>query len=237
MYGMNNFAFKRMTSWLVIFWLILAGSEVWAQGHAWPGEFQAWGVPISSRGTVTLADNRSSSGGTMAQGLVAVVNIKDFSKADFDAYCGDISKAGFVLSPDSLRDIMMVYFREGIKVTASFSPELTTVIANNSAAVQKTSVTNTGLVWPPNAGPIPVFSGGSFKETVHMGDGMYAISFVGVSEAAVNDYRAKLRGDGFAKQEDSDTEGYMKVIGGTGYTVGLVRSGSSLQIMTFSTPM
>ena len=29
----------------------------------------------------------------------------------------------------------------------------------------------------------------------------------------------------------------MKVVGGTAYTVGLVRSGSSLQIMTFFMPM
>ena len=70
-----------------------------------------------------------------------------------------------------------------------------------------------------------------------MGDGLYAISFVGVAEAALNEYRAALRSAGFVKQEDSDTEGYMKIVGGTAYTVGLVRSSSSLQIMTFSTPM
>jgi hypothetical protein len=70
-----------------------------------------------------------------------------------------------------------------------------------------------------------------------MGDGMYAISFVGVGEAALNDYRAALRSAGFVKQEDSDTEGYMKIVDGTAYGAGLVRSGSSLQIITFSTPM
>ena len=66
---------------------------------------------------------------------------------------------------------------------------------------------------------------------------MYAISFVGVPDAAINDYRSALRSAGFTKQDDSDTEGYVKIIGGTGYSVGLVRSGSSLQVLTFSTPL
>ena len=227
----------KRTVWLLLLLVVVAISGVSAQGLSWPGEFQAWGVPTSSRGTVTLADNRSSSGDTMTQGVVAVVNIKDFSKADFDAYCGDLVRAGFAPSQDSLRDALMVYNRGGVKVTASFSPELTTVIANNPAAAQKAPAGNRNLVWPSNAGPIPVFSGGTFKETVHMGDGMYAISFVAVSEAALNEYRATLRSAGFAKQDESDTEGYMKVVGGTAYTVGLVPSGSSLQIMTFSMPM
>ena len=228
---------KRSVWFLFVLLMVMVVSGEGAQGLSWPGEFQAWGVPISSRGTVTLADNRSSSGDMINQGVVAVVNIKDFSKADFDAYCGDLVRTGFVLNPDSLKDAMMVYNRGGIKVTASFSPELTTVIANNPGAAKKAPAGNNNLVWPSNAGPIPVFSGGTFKETVHMGDGMYAISFVGVAEAALNDYRAALRRAGFAKQDDSDTEGYMKIVGGTAYTVGLVRSGSSLQIMTFSTPM
>ena len=228
---------KRVAGLVLVLLVVMAVSGVSAEGLSWPGEFQAWGVPTSSRGTVTLADNRSSTGDMMTQGVVAVVNIKDFSKADFDAYCGDLVRAGFALSQDSLRDAMMVYNRGGVKVTASFSPELTTVIANNPAAAQKAPAGNRNLVWPSNAGPIPVFSGGTFKETVHMGDGMYAISFVAVSEAALNEYRATLRSAGFAKQDESDTEGYMKVVGGTAYTVGLVRSGSSLQIMTFSMPV
>lgn len=228
----------KCSVWLLLALLmVVAVSGAAAQGLSWPGEFQAWGVPVSTLGTVTLADNRSSSGDMITQGVVAVVNIKDFSKADFDAYCGDLARAGFVLSPNSLQDAMMVYNRGGIKVTASFSSELTTVIANNPAAAQKAPAGNNNLVWPSNAGPIPVFSGGTFKETVHMGDGMYAISFIGVSEAALSDYRATLRSAGFAKQDDSDTEGYMKIVGGTAYTVGLVRSGSSLQVMTFSTPI
>ena len=227
---------KRIV-WLMLLLLVVSISGISAQGLSWPGEFQAWGIPISSRGTVTLADNRSSSGDMLTQGVVAVVNITDFSKADFDAYCGDLVRAGFALSQDSLRDAMMVYNRGGVKVTASFSPELTTVIANNPAAAKKAPAGNGNLVWPSNAGPIPVFSGGTFKETVHMGDGMYAITFVGVSEGALNEYRATLRSAGFAKQDDSDTEGYMKVAGGTAYTVGLVRSGSSLQIMTFVVAM
>lgn len=223
--------------WLLLLLVVVAVSGVSAQGLSWPGEFQAWGVPTSSRGTVTLADNRSSSGDMITQGSVAVVNITDFSKADFDAYCGDLARVGFVLNQNSLRDAMMVYNRGDMKVTASFSPELTTVIANNSVEAKKAPAGNSKLVWPANAGPIPVFAGGNFKETVHMGDGMYAITFGGVSEAAINDYRAALRSAGFVKQDDSDTEGYMKMAGGTAYTVGLVRSGSSLQIMTFSTPM
>ena len=222
---------------LLLLVIVVAVSGVSAEGLSWPGEFQAWGVPTSSRGTVTLADNRSSTGDMMTQGVVAVVNIKDFSKVDFDAYCADLVGAGFVLNPNSLQDVMMVYNRGGIKVTLSFSQNLTTVIANNPAAAQKAPAGNNSLVWPSNAGPIPVFSGGTFKETVHMGDGMYAISFVGVPDAAINDYRSALRSAGFTKQDDSDTEGYVKIIGGTGYSVGLVRSGSSLQVLTFSTPL
>lgn len=229
----------KRTVWIMLMLLVVfAVSGASAEGLSWPGEFQAWGVPTSSRGTVTVADNRSSSGDMITQGTVAVVNIKDFSKVDFDAYCTDLVRAGFVLSQNSLQDVMMVYNNGGgIKVTLSFSQNLTTVIANNSAAAKNAPAGNNNLVWPPNAGLIPVFSGGTYKETVHMGDDMYAITFAGVSEAALNDYRSTLRSAGFAKQDDSDTEGYMKVTGGTGYSVGLVRSGSSLQILTFSTPL
>lgn len=229
---------KRTVMLTLVMLVFVAVSGASAQGLSWPGEFQAWGVPTSSRGTVTLADNRSASGDMVTQGVIAVVNIKDFGKADFDAYCADLVRAGFVLSQDSLQDVLMVYNRSGnggaIKVTLSFSPELTTVVANNPAAAKKVPEGNTNLVWPSNAGAIPVFSGGTFKESVHMGEGMYAITFVGVSEAALNDYRSALRNANFQKQDEEDTEGYMKVIGGTAYTVGLVRSGSSLQILTFS---
>ena len=47
---------KRVAGLVLVLLVVMAVSGVSAEGLSWPGEFQAWGVPTSSRGTVTLAE-------------------------------------------------------------------------------------------------------------------------------------------------------------------------------------
>ena len=206
----------------------------------WPSEFKAWGVPVLQKGTLTVANNKSVSGQMITQGVNAIVNLKDVSKADFAAYCKEVETAGFVKSNESLADVLLVYQKNIsggiIKLTLSHDNNVATIIANNSAAPQNAAATGK-VQWPDTVKFIPAFTKGKYKETVDMGGGMYAVTFTGITDADLTEYRNVLKKAGFQHQKDEETEGYMAINNGNAYSVGFVRSGNDLQIVALKTPM
>jgi len=178
-------------------------------------------------------------GGVMTQGINIVVNLSKLPKADFDAYCAQLEKSGFVKNPDSLADIMLYYDKSidggAIELILSYSEDTTTIVANNSAvAAQNAEGAGGKADWPESAKAIPVFTKGTFKETVEMGGGMYAITFTGVTDADLDWYRGELDKAGFVSQENEDTEGYAKWDKNMAYSVGFVYENGTLQLIVMS---
>lgn len=205
----------------------------------WPDEFSAWDIPVPAKGRVTSSDNRSVSGGMFTQGVNVIVNLSDLSKSDFDAYCGELESKGFIKDPSSLADVMLVYEKavgvSTLKLTLSYSESGTTIVANNPSAADNKESAGTGAAgWPQSLKEIPEFSKGSYKETVELGGGMYAITFTGVSDADIDWYRNTLINSGFERQPSPDTEGYMKMGSNTAYSVGFVLSDGVLQLVIAS---
>jgi len=209
-------------------------------GLAWPVEFAAWGVPVIEDAEVTIADNRSATQTGMTQGVNAIVNLKKLPKADFDEYLKALSEAGFQEDAAvTLKDIMYTYKKsaEGgeIVIILSYSEDSTTISANNSAvAAEKDAAAGGSADWPKSLEGIPAFSKGRFKETVEMGGGMYAITFLDVSEADLDEYRAALEKAGFQRQDSEDTEGYAKFGTAMAYSVGFMLEDGTLQIIAMS---
>lgn len=204
----------------------------------WPEEFGKWGIPIINTATVTLADNRSSNGDMMTQGVNAIVNLADVSKSDFEEYCTKLENEGFEKSSDSIGDSILIYVRsiEGgeIEMTLSYATDGTTIIANNSAVTAQKDAAAGGTVdWPDALKAVPAFSKGKFKETVDMGGNMYTITFNEVSASDLDDYKNELLSNGFQRQDSEDTEGYMKMDSNSAYSVGFILSGDSLQIIIY----
>lgn len=202
---------------------------------AWPAEFNDWGVPVLNKGVVAISDNRSVSDGMMTKGEIAIVNVKNVSKADFDDYCKELEGIGFTKRPESLEDVILYYEKETdngiIKITLSFSGDTITIIVDNSGAKVKNAEDQGELKWPESLKGIPVFTKGNYKETVEMGGGMYAITFTGVSNADMDQYRSTLKNAGFISQENEDAEGYMKFVGDNSWSVGFNYSGDTLQLI------
>lgn len=209
--------------------------------RSWPAEFAEWGIPILRQGIVSGTEDKSMAEGVMTQGVNSVVSLKSVSKADFDGYCDELAAAGFSKSEDSLEGVMLYYDKTiedgAIKLTLSYSEAGTTIIANNSAAASKQSAADSSTPWPEAVKAIPQFTKGNYKETVEMGGGMYAITYTGIAESDLEQYRGILQQAGFARQEDSDTEGYGKLNGNTAISVGFVLSGDTLQIIVMSAPL
>jgi hypothetical protein len=205
------------------------------EGAIWPEEFTKWDVPTMNKAKVVSTADTSVSGGVITQGVNITVNLKDVSKANFDAYCEELTGKGYTKSPDSLPDIMLFYEKsvDGgiIKLTLSYSEEGTTIIANNSAAAAKKAENPGKTQWPQSAKDVPEFTKAKYKETVEIGGGMYAITFTGVSAADLDWYRTTLKKAGFERDESSDTETYGKLNGNTIIGVGFDLSGDVLQIM------
>lgn len=208
----------------------------------WPEEFEKWGVPEIQDVELSFSDNKSMVDGMLVQGVTASVNVKELDKGAFDAYGESLVKEGFAMSANSLDDVMEVYEKvvEGgtIKVTLSFSSDLTTIIINNSApaTVKPDAATSGNESWPTALKNIPEFTKGTYKETIEMGGGMYTITYTGVSESDIEWYRGELKKSGFASMEDSEEETYVKMQGSTSFAVGFSVSGDTLQmiIMTAS---
>lgn len=205
----------------------------------WPEEFDKWGVPTIKDATVSLADNRSATQEGMQQGLTAIVNLKKLAKKDFDTYCKDLEGNGFINNPNALGDVMMEYTKKinggEIKLTLSYTEDTTTIIATNSKAAQlKESEPAKKANWPDSCKGIPEFTKGTYKETIEMGGGMYQITYTGVSESDIEWYRNELKKSGFAGQKSEDTEGYGKVNGSNGYSVGFSQNGDTLLLILMS---
>jgi hypothetical protein len=114
----------------------------------------------------------------------------------------------------------------------AFDADVTTITASNSAAAaEKLEQAGGEVDWPSSLKDIPAFTKGKFKETVEMGGGMYAISFIGVSESDVDWYRQTLLDAGFQKQDSPDTEGYMRMDTDMAYSVGFTLEGEILQVV------
>jgi len=214
------------------------GADAEPGKNTWPSEFSKWGVPIIGNAVVVHSGDVSSSGDVMTQGVNATVTLKAVSKADVDGYYRDLESKGFAKNSDSAGDILVVYEKnmDGgvIKVTVTYSVDVTTIVANNSAASGKNETRAGAAQWPSAVKEIPVFDKGVYKETVDMGGGMYGITFTGVSETDLNHYRNVLLQSGFTKQEAEDTEGYGKINGSTALSVGLIISGDTLQIVVMN---
>lgn len=218
---------------------VQVGSDNAGQDLTWPQEFDDWGIPTIDSAKVVLVEDRSVSGGMVTQGVNIIVNLADLSKQDFDAYCAELKKKGFVKSADSLEGVMLFFEKtvEGgvIELTLSYAEDTTTIIANNSAAAaQSADATGGSPEWPDSAKGIPGFTKGNFKETVEMGGGMYAITYTGVEESDLDWYRAELKKAGFAIQDSEDTEGYAKLDKDKAYSVGFIFENDTLQIIVMS---
>lgn len=206
----------------------------------WPKEFGEWGIPIIKEAVVSISENRSMSGEIMVQGVTASVNLKELSKDTFNAYGEELESKGFVKNLDSLEDVMEVYEKnvDGgvVKVTISFSEDITTIIANNSAAdVEEQEASTVGKSdWPVSEKDIPEFTKGNFKETIEMGEGMYTVTYTGVTTADLDWYRNILKDDGFNLIEDSEEESYGKMTGSTSYAVGFIISGDTVQFVVMN---
>ncbi len=207
--------------------------------EAWPEEFDAWSIPEIKGAKIVSSDNKSVSGGVLTQGVNVITNLKNVSKEAFDSYCKDLENSGYKKSPDSLADVMVVYEKavEGgiLKLTLSYTDETTTIIANNSAAeAQKDKQAASNTAWPVSVKGIPEFTKGRYKETVEMGGGMYAITYLGVTEPDLDWYRNVLKQAGFESQEHEGTEGYGKTDGSKAYSVGFNLTDDTLQLVVLS---
>lgn len=211
-----------------------------ANGMAWPKEFTDWLVPTIEAATITFADNKSVDGNTITQGVNVVVNLKELKKNDFDSYLKELEANDFIRSADSIADIMMFYTKAvaggEIKITLTYSDESTTIMVNNSAAAaDKANAKATGSgatgTWPEVAKDVPEFKAGKFVETVDLTGGFYAVTYTGVTQNDLDQYRKKLLEAGFTSQENEDTEGYARIDGKSAYSVGFVIEGDQLQLM------
>lgn len=205
----------------------------------WPKEFEAWGVPTIDGANITLTDNRSIENGMLTQGVNIIVNLSELSKEDFNTYCHELEKTGFVKNENSMDEIMIVYNKtvDGgeIEITISYSEDTTTIVVNNSAvASQQVANVGASAEWPDCAKGIPEFTKGTYKETVSMGGTMYAITFTEVDDADLNWYRGELKKAGFEKQDSEDTEGYAKLDTDAAYSVGFVYENGTLQIIVMT---
>lgn len=204
----------------------------------WPEEFAAWGVPTIETATVKLADNRSSEGDMMTQGINAIVNLSDVSQADFDAYCVSLEGAGFQKEDGSLAGTLLYYNKtvEGgeIEIIASFDGEVVTISVHNSAATAiKDEAAGGEADWPEAISGVPEFTKGKYKETVDMGGNMFTITYLEVTPEDVEAYESELLAKGFISQEMEDSIGYMKQDGNTAYSVGIIASGDSIQLIVY----
>jgi len=212
------------------------GTTAAVTGVEWPEEFDKWGVPIIKSAKVALADNTSMSGGMLVKGVTATVNLKEVTKTDFESYRQELIAKGYVLSEDSMPEVMEVLEKPvtggTIKVTLSYTADSTTIVVSNSAAAAEKDTTDGGKTqWPDAIKEIPEFTKGTYVETIPMGGNMYTITFSGVTDADVDWYRGQLTSSGFVSQENEDTEGYAKLVGNAAYSVGFVKTGSKLQII------
>lgn len=215
-----------------------AETQTTQEDIAWPEEFAAWGVPTIETATVTLADNRSSEDGMMTQGINAIVNLEDVTQADFDAYCATLEQEGFLKSEDSLEGIMMSYTKavDGgeLELITAYAEDGTTISVHNSAATANKDAAAGGSVeWPESISGVPVFTKGKYKETVDMGGNMYTITYLEVSEEDISAYESELLGKGFISQEMEDSVGYMKQDGNTAYSVGIIATGDTVQLIVY----
>jgi len=209
-------------------------------GAEWPVEFENWQIPIIKEAKVTLAENRSASGNVMTQGVNVVVVLSGVDKEAFEAYTKSLEKSDFVKNvEESMGDIMMSYNKQisggDIEMLLVFSEDSTTITAYNSAAAAaKENEASGDLVWPENLKAVPEFTKGKYKETVNMGGDLIAITFLDTNDSDVDWYRNELKQSGFERQDDSDTEGYLKMENGYIYTVGFIQEGGTLQIIIMS---
>lgn len=202
---------------------------------SWPTEFANWNVPVIESATLLTADNKSMDGQMITQGKNALVSLSDVTQDDYNSYKSTLEKEGFVRTEDSLDNILEYYEKEIdgglLTITLSFSEDTTTILVNNSSITDDTSSFEATTGWPESLSDIPEFTKGSYKETVDMGGGMYAITYNDVTESDLDWYRSQLTSNGFFDQELEDTEGYGKVDANGGYSVGFVLEGSTLQII------
>lgn len=208
-------------------------------GVSWPATLEDWGVPMFENATITNVEDISVDGAVVTQGVNFIVNLSGVTKQDFDDYCAAVEKQGFEKSPDSLADIMLVYSKAvsggELKLTLSYDDSSVTLIANNSAAAAQKADQPVGSArWPESFSGIPEFTKGTYKETVEMGGGMYAITYTGVSEADVEWYRETLLNAGFVRQEQEDTEGYAKLDTDKAYSIGFIIIEDTLQLIAVS---
>lgn len=222
-----------------------SGNEVVSNGAnvlniTWPEEFASWNVPIIEGATLKTATNVSATSAGLTQGSNVVVTLDKISRSSFDAYIKSLEESGFVKNNDeSLGDIMLIYDKSvdggDIKMTMFYSEDVTTITAYNSAvAAAKESQAGGSVVWPESVKAIPSFTKGKYKETVGMGGGMYAITYLSVTAADLDWYRNTLKQAGFEKQEGEDTEGYFKIEQDATYSVGFSLEGDNLQIVVLS---
>jgi hypothetical protein len=205
----------------------------------WPAALDDWGVPKPENANITAVEDKSMTDGVLTQGVNFIVNLSDVTKQSFDNYCAVLESQGFDKNPDSLADIMLVYNKAvsggELKLTLSYSDSSMTLIANNSAAAaQKEEQSGGSADWPESVKGIPEFTKGTYKETVEMGGGMYAITYTGITESDLDWYRETLTSAGFISQEEADTEGYAKFDADMAYSVGFFLEGDTLQIIVLS---
>lgn len=217
------------------------GASASAQSKAWPEEFAKWGVPVIQSATVSLADNKSATAEGITQGVNAIVNLQQLSKSDFEAYTQALETAGFEKNTEESVEGFMLSYEKNVTggvivITLFYAEDITTISVNNSAAAAEKDAAAGGSVnWPEPIKTIPEFTKGSFKETVEMGGGMYALTFLNVTEADLVWYRGVLENAGFISQDSEDTEGYVKMGKATAYSVGFGLEGDTLQIVAMST--
>ncbi len=202
---------------------------------AWPEEYSKWGVPQLEVGTVIFSDNRSGAGQTMTKGILATVNIGGITSEDFADYDKALATAGFIKSTDSLGEALSFYEKtvDGglIKITTSFSDNTATIVAENTAAAaEKPTSDGKTSVWPKTIKEIPAFTDGDYLETIELGGNMFAMTFLNVTDKALDAYRKTLLDAGFEKQ-DGDDEGYAKLGESAAYSIGLILDGTTLQII------
>ena len=206
----------------------------------WPEEFKQWNIPVIDDATIETADNRSANSEGFTQGVNVIVGLDHLSKSDLEAYLAKLTESGFTQnSAESLQDVIYVYNKGitagAIDITIVYSEDTTTITAHNSAVEAEKNASAGGSVdWPQTLQAIPQFNKGSYKETIEMGGGMYAISYADVTAADLDDYRKALEAAGFHQEE---TDGYLKLGGGTAFSVGFTLVGDALQIVAMSQSM
>ncbi len=211
-----------------------------SESATWPEEFASWNVPIIEGATLKTSTNVSATSAGLTQGSNVVVTLDKISRSSFDTYIKSLEGIGFVKNNgESLGDIMLIYDKSvdggDIKMTMFYSEDVTTITAYNSAAAaEKESQAGGSVVWPESVKAIPSFTKGKYKETIGMGGGMYAITYLNVTAADLDWYRNTLKKAGFEKQEGEDTEGYFKIEQDATYSVGFSLEGDNLQLVVLS---